>query len=161
PVRRAVRRPRRPRADRAGTVRRPGVHRPRAVRRRTPGRTRTRRPARRRGTGRHHGSVPAGRRIHPRDRAPRRRLNRPPAETGVIVPAGRTLLYGRYMGVADAERRVVADLFDEVGPDAPTLCAGWQTRDLAAHLIVREHRLDAAPGILVKALAPRLDRIQR
>lgn len=65
------------------------------------------------------------------------------------------------MGVADAERRVVAELFDEVGPDAPTLCTGWQTRDLAAHLIVREHRPDAAPGILIKGLAGRLERIQR
>lgn len=81
-------------------------------------------------------------------------------EMGVTWVGGSGLLYGRYMGVADAERRELADLFDEVGPDAPTLCEGWQTRDLAAHLIVREHRLDAAPGILIKALAPRLERIQ-
>lgn len=33
------------------------------------------------------------------------------------------------------------------GPDAPTLCEGWFTRDLAAHLWIREHRLDAAVGM--------------
>lgn len=45
---------------------------------------------------------------------------------------------------AHAERQALADLFLQVGPDAPTLCAGWKTRDLAAHLIVRERRPDAA-----------------
>lgn len=64
------------------------------------------------------------------------------------------------MGVADQERQELADLFDRVGPDAPTLCEGWQTRDLAAHLILRERRIDAAGGIVVKALAPRSERVQ-
>ena len=50
--------------------------------------------------------------------------------------------------VARAERSELCDLFLEVGPDAPTLCAGWTTRDLAAHLAVREGRPDAAAGIL-------------
>lgn len=49
---------------------------------------------------------------------------------------------------AQAERRELCDLFLEVGPDASTLCAGWTTRDLAAHLVVREGRPDAAVGIL-------------
>lgn len=39
------------------------------------------------------------------------------------------------------------------GPDAPTLCGEWTTRDLAAHLIVRERRFDAAPGIMIGALS--------
>jgi uncharacterized protein (TIGR03085 family) len=64
------------------------------------------------------------------------------------------------MGVAAEERRVLCELFEEVGPDAPTLCAGWRTRDLAAHLVVREHRPDAALGILVPALASRTQRVQ-
>ena len=34
-----------------------------------------------------------------------------------------------------------------LGPVAPTLCEGWTTRDLAAHLIVRESRPDATLGI--------------
>jgi uncharacterized protein (TIGR03085 family) len=55
--------------------------------------------------------------------------------------------------VARIERQGICDLFLEVGPDAPTLCAGWTTRDLAAHLVVREARPDAALGILLKPLA--------
>lgn len=37
------------------------------------------------------------------------------------------------------ERRELCDLMDELGPDAPTLCQGWTTLDLAAHLVLREH----------------------
>lgn len=65
------------------------------------------------------------------------------------------------MGVADMERQELADLLERVGPDAPTLCDGWRARDLAAHLVLREHRLDAAPGIIVKALAARSERVQQ
>lgn len=39
-------------------------------------------------------------------------------------------------------------LLDETGPDSPTLCTGWRTADLAAHLVLRERRPDAAAGIL-------------
>lgn len=55
--------------------------------------------------------------------------------------------------VARTERRDLCDLLIEVGPDAPTLCEGWLTRDLAAHLVVRESRPDAAVGIVVPALS--------
>ena len=48
------------------------------------------------------------------------------------------------MSFSDSERQLLADLFLEVGPEAPTLCAGWTTTDLAAHLWVREHRPEAA-----------------
>jgi uncharacterized protein (TIGR03085 family) len=64
------------------------------------------------------------------------------------------------MGVAADERRALSVLFDQVGPDAPTLCEGWRTRDLAAHLIVREHRPDAAAGIMVPQLASYTRRVQ-
>jgi uncharacterized protein (TIGR03085 family) len=37
------------------------------------------------------------------------------------------------------ERREICDLFVELGPDAPTLCEGWKTADLAAHMVLREH----------------------
>ena len=47
------------------------------------------------------------------------------------------------------ERRELCDLLEELGPDAPTLCEGWSTIDLAAHLVVRERDLRAAPGILL------------
>ncbi|HEX4722209.1 MAG TPA: TIGR03085 family metal-binding protein [Pseudonocardiaceae bacterium] len=64
------------------------------------------------------------------------------------------------MGVAADERRALCDLFDEVGPDAPTLCGGWQSRDLAAHLALRDRRPDAAPGILLKPFARYTNRVQ-
>ena len=61
---------------------------------------------------------------------------------------------------AKRERLLLADLLEAEGPDAPTLCEGWNTRDLAAHVVVRERRADAAGGLLIKPLAPRLERVQ-
>ncbi|WLW55790.1 TIGR03085 family metal-binding protein [Streptomyces sp. YU58] len=60
---------------------------------------------------------------------------------------------------AKRERLLLADLLEAEGPEAPTLCEGWQTRDLAAHVVVRERRPDAAGGILIKQLASRLDKV--
>ncbi|NUH39075.1 TIGR03085 family protein [Streptomyces samsunensis] len=61
---------------------------------------------------------------------------------------------------AKRERLLLADLLEGAGPGARTLCEGWTTRDLAAHLVVRERRPDAAAGVLVKPLASRLARVQ-
>jgi len=61
---------------------------------------------------------------------------------------------------ARTERGLICELFTDFGPDAPTLCAGWTTRDLAAHIAVRERRPDAAAGILVKPLASHGDRVR-
>ncbi|MGA4848294.1 TIGR03085 family metal-binding protein [Streptomyces sp. G5(2025)] len=61
---------------------------------------------------------------------------------------------------AKRERLLLADLLEAQGPEAPTLCEGWQTRDLAAHVVVRERRADAAGGLLIKQLAGRLERVQ-
>lgn len=47
-----------------------------------------------------------------------------------------------------------------VGPEAPTLCEGWKTRDLAAHLVIREYRPDAAPGILIPFFASHTEKVQ-
>ncbi|GEC04077.1 TIGR03085 family protein [Streptomyces spinoverrucosus] len=60
---------------------------------------------------------------------------------------------------AKRERLLLADLLETAGPEAPTLCEGWLTRDLAAHVVVRERRPDAAGGILIKQLAPRLEKV--
>lgn len=65
------------------------------------------------------------------------------------------------MGMAADERRAISDLFDELGPDVPTLCGDWRSRDLAAHLVLRERRLDAAPGIMISALAGHTAKVQR
>lgn len=64
------------------------------------------------------------------------------------------------MSFASRQRAALADLLEELGPFAPTLCEGWQTQDLAAHLYVREHRLDALPGIGSQRFAERTERIQ-
>jgi len=48
-----------------------------------------------------------------------------------------------------SERAALCDLFEELGPDAPTRCEGWRTTELAAHLWMREHRLDAGPGLVL------------
>ncbi|MGH9184263.1 MAG: TIGR03085 family metal-binding protein [Acidimicrobiales bacterium] len=49
------------------------------------------------------------------------------------------------------ERAKLCDLLDELGPDAPTLCEGWDTLDLAAHLVMRERQPLTAPGMLFPA----------
>ena len=70
--------------------------------------------------------------------------------------------------VAARERAELCDLLEEAGPGAPTLCEGWLTADLAAHLFVRERRPLAAPGILLggplgsvttRSMAHALDRL--
>jgi uncharacterized protein (TIGR03085 family) len=62
---------------------------------------------------------------------------------------------------AQRERLLLADLLESAGPDAPTLCEGWTARDLAAHVVVRERRGDAAAGLIVPQLADRLERVRR
>jgi len=57
---------------------------------------------------------------------------------------------------AQIERQELCDLFESVGPDHPTLCEGWSSADLVAHLVLRENSLKAiglvAPGYLAKKL---------
>jgi uncharacterized protein (TIGR03085 family) len=65
------------------------------------------------------------------------------------------------MTAAARERAALVDTMRAAGPDAPTLCGDWTTRDLAAHLILRERRPDAAAGILVSKLAGYTARKQR
>jgi len=65
------------------------------------------------------------------------------------------------MTLARDERLALCALLDKTGPQAPTLCEGWTTLDLAAHLVLRERRPDAAAGIVVGPLAPYTRRVQR
>lgn len=62
---------------------------------------------------------------------------------------------------ARAERDALADLLLAVGPDAPTVNDGWTTRDLAAHLVLRERRPDAAGGIALPPLRGYAERVRR
>ena len=64
------------------------------------------------------------------------------------------------MGYSRDERLALCAALDEAGPDAPTLCAGWTARDLAAHLVLRERRLDASAGIPGGPLAGYTARVQ-
>jgi len=57
------------------------------------------------------------------------------------------------MSLATAERAAICDTFDTLGPDRATLCAGWNTADLLAHLLVRERQPAAAAGIVIGPLA--------
>src|SRR6202167_5944128 len=63
--------------------------------------------------------------------------------------------------LAQQERNTLCDLFVERGSDAPTLCEGWLTADLAAHLVVRERRPDSGPGLVWPPLAGYTDRVRR
>ncbi|MCP2316770.1 TIGR03085 family protein [Nocardia amikacinitolerans] len=62
--------------------------------------------------------------------------------------------------MAQRERQALVVAMSDAGPDAPTLCGAWTVRDLAAHLIVRERRPDAAPGIMLKPFAGYLESVQ-
>jgi uncharacterized protein (TIGR03085 family) len=59
---------------------------------------------------------------------------------------------------AKSERAELCDLLDAVGPNAPTLCQGWNTHDLAAHLWIRETDPVGATGLVAKPLAGLLER---
>ncbi|HEY9376622.1 MAG TPA: TIGR03085 family metal-binding protein [Jiangellaceae bacterium] len=62
---------------------------------------------------------------------------------------------------ARSERQALCETLLAVGPDAPTLCEGWLTRDLAAHLVLRETRPVAAAGIVLPLVAGWTARVQR
>ncbi|GIJ31818.1 TIGR03085 family metal-binding protein [Micromonospora sediminimaris] len=62
---------------------------------------------------------------------------------------------------ARSEREALTELMSTLGPDAPTLNEGWTTRDLAAHLVVRERRPDAAAGIVLPPLSGHAERVRR
>ena len=62
---------------------------------------------------------------------------------------------------ARIERESFANTLNAVGPEAPTLCAGWNTRDLAAHVVLRERRPDAAVGIMVPLLSNYTESVRR
>jgi uncharacterized protein (TIGR03085 family) len=64
------------------------------------------------------------------------------------------------MSIVQRERDAMVETLRALGPDAPTLCDDWTTRDLTSHLVVRERRPDALPGILFGPLASYTARVQ-
>lgn len=71
---------------------------------------------------------------------------RPSSVTSSVTMLGR-------MSFSSTERRRLADLLLKLGPDAPTLCEGWNTKDLATHLLLRETRPWLAFGLAKNAAA--------
>ena len=63
------------------------------------------------------------------------------------------------MSLAHSERTALVHLLRELGPWAPTLCEGWSTAALLAHLVLRERKPAAALGILLPALSDRTERL--
>ncbi|MDJ0320278.1 TIGR03085 family metal-binding protein [Pseudarthrobacter sp. PS3-L1] len=57
------------------------------------------------------------------------------------------------MNFVDPSREVLAETLLAAGPDSPTLCEGWQTRDLAAHLFLRERKPVVGLGLIFKSMA--------
>ncbi len=87
---------------------------------------------------------------------------RPPRSAHLGVSGWRTPLglTGR-VDVARAERLRLCVLFDELGPEAPTVLDGWRTAELAAHLLARETRPDAVPGMTLALTHPWTERVER
>ncbi|WP_245803031.1 TIGR03085 family metal-binding protein [Corynebacterium phocae] len=65
------------------------------------------------------------------------------------------------MSFSSAEREKLAALLLELGPAAPTLCGGWDTREMAAHLWLREHHPRAAAGIVFPFLSKVTEDVMR
>jgi len=65
------------------------------------------------------------------------------------------------MSLAKQERDGICDTLLELGPDEPTLCVGWTTRDMVAHLVLRERRPDAAVGIALRPFSGHTANVMR
>ncbi|GAA1870736.1 TIGR03085 family metal-binding protein [Brevibacterium marinum] len=63
--------------------------------------------------------------------------------------------------LARTERLRLVDAARRAGEDAPTLCEGWTTRDLATHLVIRERHPAAALGIFLPAFESRREDQER
>lgn len=55
--------------------------------------------------------------------------------------------------ISRRERAALCDLAAELGPEAPTLCEGWDVNHLVAHLWSRENDPLASPGIVLQPLS--------
>ena len=70
---------------------------------------------------------------------------------------GRLVLVSQVMHFVDPSREVLAETLLAAGPDCPTLCKGWLTRHLAAHLYLRERKAAVGLGLLIKRFAKASD----
>ena len=65
------------------------------------------------------------------------------------------LNYAAPVSIARDERAALAAVLHAAGPGAPTLCEGWTTHDLAAHLWLREHDPRVVLGLVLPEVAER------
>lgn len=63
--------------------------------------------------------------------------------------------------IAQSERAALADALLAAGPGSPTLCEGWTALDLAAHVVVRERRVDSLPGLMGGPFAGHTEAVRR
>lgn len=86
-------------------------------------------------------------------------VNKGTARVAVLLPnfAG-VVLVSQVMHFVDPSREVLAETLLAAGPDAPTLCKGWRTRDLAAHLYLRERKAAVGLGLIIKSLSKASDK---
>ena len=76
--------------------------------------------------------------------------------SGLLLNACQGVLGSEVMHLVHASRLALAEALLAAGPSADTLCAGWQARHLAAHLVLRENSPLGA-GVLFKPLAAKLE----
>ena len=68
----------------------------------------------------------------------------------------RSVLVSLVMHLVHASRLALAEALLAAGPSADTLCAGWEARHLAAHLVLRENSL-LSVGVIFKPLSGKLE----
>ncbi|MGG5172772.1 TIGR03085 family metal-binding protein [Pseudarthrobacter sp. J1738] len=62
------------------------------------------------------------------------------------------------MHFVDPSREVLAETLLAAGPHSATLCEGWTTKELAAHLYLREHKPVVGLGLILRSLAKNSDK---
>ncbi|OHV35583.1 MULTISPECIES: TIGR03085 family metal-binding protein [Pseudofrankia] len=65
------------------------------------------------------------------------------------------------MGRARDERALLADVIEAAGPEHPTLCEGWDSYDLLAHVVTRERVPKAGPGLVISRLHGMTERAEK
>jgi uncharacterized protein (TIGR03085 family) len=60
------------------------------------------------------------------------------------------MLISQVMQFVEPSREVLAETLLAAGPGAATLCEGWRTQELAAHLYLREHSPKVGLGLVIK-----------
>ncbi len=68
---------------------------------------------------------------------------------------------GTHTPLVHRERAELVSLMRSVGPDHSTLCTGWTVRDLAAHILMRERRPDAAIGIALPVVSRYTEQVMK